>query len=151
MPISSPQHSPDLSSGSPLLIHGESTKPLGVRIRQDFYGDDGIRIFDATRYFSYNVHATLDSNLRHIMAPFPGASDWQNVFGHKFDSSDVERVSLDDRLIWIPQECRPRKERYVDILEKGIVKLELLDYPEIVEFLDQNREALSRLGLEFDK
>lgn len=161
MPISSPQHSPDSPPDSPLLIHGESTRPLGVRIHHDFLDkifriDEGIRIFDATVHFPLNVNATLDSNLRIHECPQAGGfgsawSAWYNLFGHEFESKDVNRVFVDGELIWIPRKDRPKKERYDDILEKGIVRLELLDYPEIVEFIQQNREALSRLGLEFDK
>ena len=152
-----PQQSPNSPPDSPLLIHGESTKPLGVRIHHDFLNkifgvDEYVSIFDATDHLPYNVHATLDSNYQINYCPQPGYGTPQfNLFGHKFKSRGVKRVFVDGELIWIPRKERPKKEKYIDILKKGIVRLELLDYPKIVEFIQQNREALSRLGLEFDK
>ena len=140
------------SPDTPNLITGVSDKPLGVRIYEDPIHDDGIRIFDCTQYFERNVHATLNSNGRRIYAPFPGASEWQNVFGYNFFPSDVERVYRDGKLIWIPRECRKKGDKkYVDLLERGIIKIELLDYPDLVRFIQKNREKLLRLGFNFDK
>jgi hypothetical protein len=138
--------------GFPKFITGVSENPLGLYIFEDPIIDGGISLFDARKYFERNIRATLDDYRVRVFSPFPGAAEIQCVFGHTFDPSDVERIYLDDKLIWIPRECRnPGDKNYIDLLEKGIIRIELLDYPQIVDFIQKNREKLFRLGLKFDK
>ena len=134
------------------IIKAVSTKPLGLRIREDFFGkNDPICVYELKTGVIRNVRAALDSKGTIIFGPPPFASSWEECFGHEFHHPDVERVYLDDQLVWIPREMREDTRRHVDICEQGIISLDLLDYPEIAQFIAKNREAFDRLGLQFDK
>ena len=154
--IDEPQTAAPAGSGSPKLIKGVGEKPVGCNIREYWFGDDGIRIYDLTntglREF---VTADLSYSSEGIMIapPVPGGlALFYEVFGHKFDPTDVERVLKDDEVIWVPREMREiNSKKYQHVLEQGIITLELLVYPELVKFIKENREAFARLGLHFDK
>ena len=138
-------------SDSPNLIKGVSEKPLGLYIDEyPVTGDRLIKIFDLKFGLTGGVIATLDSNEKAVRG-FPHAPDKQKVHGHEFDPSDVERVTVDDKLIWRPVEMREDPKEIIYTLQQGIITIELLDYPELVRFIQENREAFARIGLRFDK